>query len=130
VSQSGETHIVRDSFERVKIGAGEVQAVLQRALIIPKDQHDSAALQPFVETHHSEKFGHLMVHVYNISHVDVAEAARDLLDAYTMSLHVCQLIEPLGTPELRPPPPSDAISSILQEAQWFGRGPADTRILL
>mmetsp|Transcript_10452 Transcript_10452/g.23095 ORF Transcript_10452/g.23095 Transcript_10452/m.23095 type:complete len:1809 (+) Transcript_10452:41-5467(+) len=85
--------------------------------------------QQLFVTPHPGKLGHLIVHVYNVNRLLVVQTAKSILDAYTMPSHVCELAAPADSPNellaLTPPQQSDAIGSILQEAESVGQGPVD-----
>ncbi|KAL7565853.1 hypothetical protein ACA910_007411 [Epithemia clementina (nom. ined.)] len=128
--------------QRVKVDPRAVQEILQREFLdnqqqqLLEQQQQQSLEYPqrppppppreLVVTPHPNKLGHLVVHVYNINRVDVVKAAQNLLHAYTMPSHVCSLTAPVVSSELnQPPQPSDAIASILHEAESFGQGPTD-----
>jgi acyl-CoA synthetase (AMP-forming)/AMP-acid ligase II/acetyltransferase-like isoleucine patch superfamily enzyme len=119
--------------EHVRIDEAAVQQSLQDALLQDPLQ------QALVVLPHPTKLHHLVVYVYKIDRLQVVTTARELLDAYAVPSHVCLLAQfsdaeclvlsaassTFGSEVVPHPQPSDAVASIIQEANSVGQGPLD-----
>ena len=118
--------------QRVRIDETAVQTSLRQVLIKNPKQ------QVLVVLPHPTKLHHLVVYVYGINRLEVVQVARQQLDAYAVPSHVVSLAQyadaeclslssnsAFGGEVVSHPQPSDAIGSIIQEANSVGHGPTD-----